>query len=31
MIANQIAANPAHAFDPAVATAEHIRMFWIPA
>ena len=28
MMANQIAANLAHEPDPALATAEHIRLFW---
>lgn len=31
MMANQIAANLAHEPDPALATAEHIRLFWAPA
>ncbi len=30
MMANQIAANLAHELDPALATAEHIRLFWDP-
>lgn len=30
MMANQIAANLAHAPDPAAATAEHIRLYWDP-
>ena len=30
MMANQIAANLAHDDEPAVATAEHIRLFWDP-
>lgn len=30
MMANQIAANLAHESDPALATAEHIRLFWAP-
>lgn len=30
MMANQIAANLAHEPDPALATAEHIRLFWDP-
>ncbi len=30
MMANQIAANLAHAPDPAAAIAEHIRLYWDP-
>ncbi|HMT44833.1 MAG TPA: formate dehydrogenase subunit delta [Chakrabartia sp.] len=30
MMANQIAANLAHAPDPVAATADHIRLYWDP-